>query len=229
MNDHPRRPPWSVFALVIFLTAMVIGIAHAEDEDAEDDTYHPPKDSTGREYDSYGDRWLAAMAEPSLVPTKGNSEEFALRFFWLRSFHDPISIRIWRTGSSYKMRAVRMKKPIEYGPGPIAEDTTRDLKPEEWTQVIRLTAGNVFWIPLTQGEQQAFPLLVKDGSTWCFERLSVGKRVSLELRNVPHLNSMIRENGKSAPNIRDFDAYKRLGTYLLKITGLTPKEQREFY
>lgn len=228
MNDHPRRSPWSIFALVILLTGMAMGIAHAEAKAEEDDTYHPPKDPAGREYDSYGDRWLAAMAEPSLVPTKGNSEEFALRFFWLRSFHDPISIRIWRTGSSYKMRAVRMKKPIEYGPGPIAEDTTRDLKPEEWTQVIRLTAGNVFWIPLTQAERQAFPLM-RDGSQWFFERLAAGKRVSLNLICAPDLNSMIRENGKSAPNIRDFDAYKRLGTYLLKITGLTPKEPKEFY
>lgn len=210
----------------MLLVGMVQARAHAQTEEFVE--YQPPKDPSGREYDTYAGRWLVAMAEPSLVPIKGNTEEFALRFFWLRSFHDPISIRIWRTGSSYKVRAVRMKKQIEYGPGPIAEDTTRDLKPEEWAQVIRLTAGNVFWLPLTRTEQQAIPR-VRDGSTWYFERLAVGKRVSLELICVPDLNSMIRKNGKSAPNIRDFDAYKRLGTYLLKITGLTPKEPKEFY
>lgn len=225
MNNHQKKPLWQAFTLVMLLMFTVW--AYAEDEGFVE--YQPPKDPAGREYDSYTGRWLAAMAEPSLLPTKGDKEAFALRFFYLRSFHDPISIRIWRTGSIYKIRAVRMLKQVEYGPGPIAEDTTRDLKPDEWNQVIRLTAGNVFWIPLTQTEQQAFPKLVKDGSKWQFERLAVGKRASLELGNVPHLNAMIRENGTSAPNVRDFDAYKRLGAYLLKITGMTPKEPKEFY
>jgi hypothetical protein len=202
------------------------GMVHAQD--AKDDVYQPPKDSRGREYDTFAAPWLAAMTEPSLVPAKGSAKDFALRFFWLRSFHDPISIRIWRTGSNYRVRAVRMVKQNHYGPAPIAEDTTRDLKPEEWTEVTRLMEGKRFWTPLSDEEREAIPR-VRDGSMWFFERLADGNRSYLELICTPDLNTMIRQSGKSASIVRDFDAYVRLGAYLLQMTSLTPKRTEDFY
>src|SRR5688572_19264758 len=98
MNARSMRYHWPIFAVVMAL----FGTLCAQDE--KDEVYHPPKDSAGREFDTFAGLWLAAMNEPSLVPAKGSSKDFALRFFWLRSFRDPISIRIWRTGSTYRVR-----------------------------------------------------------------------------------------------------------------------------
>lgn len=223
MNAQTVRRQWHLFAVVLLLS---LGMLYARDE--ANVAYQLPKDPAGREYDTYAGLWLAAMREPAMVPAKENAKDLGVRFFWLRAFREPISIRIWRVGSSYRVRAVRMVKLSHYGPAPIAEDKTRALKPEEWAEVARLMEGKTFWTPLSQAEHEAIPM-VRDGSMWFFERLADGKRSHLQLPCTPDLNAMIRENGKSAPNIRDFDAYVRLGAYLLRITGLTPKEARDFY
>jgi hypothetical protein len=222
MRIHDMKFPWPTLAIVMLFSA----VSHGQDD--KDEYFKPPKDPAGREYDTFAGLWLAAMKEPSLVPAKGNAEDFALRFFWLRSFHEPISIRIWRAGTGYRVRAVRMVKLSHYGPAPIAEDTTRDLKTEEWAEVTRLMGGKIFWSPLSKEEQEAIPL-VRDGSIWFFERLADGKRSYLEVICAPHLNGMIREHGSNSSNVRDFDAYVRLGEYLLRITGLTPEDAKSFY
>ncbi len=59
---------------------------------------HPAPD--GKAYfpkgkESYYTFYLAAMKEPSLQAAEARADDFHFRFTWLRSFDDPVSVRVW--------------------------------------------------------------------------------------------------------------------------------------
>ncbi|HZS04476.1 MAG TPA: hypothetical protein VFD58_06540 [Blastocatellia bacterium] len=59
---------------------------------------------------------LKAMAEPSLLTLSGVQIE-CYRFLWLRSFHHPVAVRIWREGNDRFIVAKELDGAGGYEPG----------------------------------------------------------------------------------------------------------------
>jgi hypothetical protein len=110
----------------------------------EDDTFVVCPDPKGLVYfpkdqESYYTRYLAAMKEPSLMPQAQGEKAFSIRFTWLRSFHDPIAIRIWKDGEDRYIRAVKLTERKDHSLGPASKDFTRKLTPAEWKQIAAIS------------------------------------------------------------------------------------------
>ena len=147
------------------------------------------------------------------------------RFTWLRSFHDPISIRVWQSGSSYQMRAVRLARKKDDSVGAATADSTRLLTKDEVTEIQRLSSTKDLWLPLNETEVNAFSNGL-DGVVWLFEHQKDKKHAMLDLWSPKDYGrKQYQEAGLDVSKIRDFDPYVRLGLYLLKITQLLPQKQ----
>jgi hypothetical protein len=93
--------------------------APSESVPEPDNGYKLHSDPSGRPYfaeerGAYLTKFLATMKEPSLFDRGDKRPEFEVRFLWLRTFHDPISIRIWITPKGYMVRTVRIKQNEDY-------------------------------------------------------------------------------------------------------------------
>lgn len=215
-------------AAVLCLTTL-LHTARAGNASREDDTFKVFADAAGRAYfpkdrESYYTRYLAAMKEPSLMPQPKSADAFALRFTWLRSFHDPIAVRIWRDGDQYRIRAVRLARQQDYRPGPPTNDATRPLTKVELAEIQRMTKANDLWKPLNEQELLATGAS-GDGSQWIFERLNQRDYSMLDLWSPTGYGiEEYKKHGVDVSKIRDFKAFVRLGLYLLRITKLTPND-----
>lgn len=195
----------------------------------KDDTFLVYPDPKGlmyfpKEQESYYTKYLAAMKEPSLMPQAQGEKAFSMRFTWLRSFHDPIAIRIWKEGEDRFIRAVRLTKQEDYSPGPASKDFTRQLTPDEWKQIAAITESPLIWTPLNHEERIAV-WGGCDGARWIFERRDEGKYSLLDLWCPKDYGPKeFKEAGLDPSKLRDFKTYVRLGLLLLKISELTPKE-----
>ncbi|HWB03849.1 MAG TPA: isoaspartyl peptidase/L-asparaginase [Verrucomicrobiales bacterium] len=107
-------------------------------------------------------RHLSVMKEPSLQPKEKEPGEWTLRFTWLRSFHKPIAVRVWKEGNDVRMRAVRLNGKGGYDPGKIDKDIARKLTTDEWKALQPLTETKELWMPLT-GEEEATELHSQSG------------------------------------------------------------------
>lgn len=93
------------------------------------DAFFPP------ELKAFTRQWygkhLAAMCEPSLwrIPSPHST---ILRFLWLRTFHNPIAIRIESTATTARVVATRLDGAGGYEPGRVDARRERDLGQSEW-------------------------------------------------------------------------------------------------
>ncbi len=233
---------------VIPFTWLLVGVwLRAADEKPSDDPFARPAsitvkdpimelvpDPQGRTYfpkesASYYTYYLSAMAEPSLMAAEAANEGEKWRFTWLRSFHNPIAVRVWQSGTDYHIRAVELKRKEDYGAGPAVTDTSRLLTQEELAEIRRLTKAGNFWTPLTPDEKSATGGGL-DGAQWIFEHREDKVYAMLDLWTPKDYGrKQFKEAGLDLTKIRDFDPYVQLGLYLLKITKLLPKEGREVY
>lgn len=142
-------------------------------EGAGADTYYFPAgildiEGAADPSDAFVRHWysahLAAMNEPSLSCGANASE--AYRFLWLRSFHQPIAVRVSRTGQHFELVATVLSGHAGYEPGHIAQRVRRELTEEEWTLVMRALERTSFW------EMSANPPTEEigvDGAQWIIE------------------------------------------------------------
>lgn len=213
----------------VLCSAVLLGSAHAAEEKTPLDPSKIFRDPASHAYfpkgrESFYTSYLAAMKEPSLITQPKSADVFALRFTWLRSFHDPIAIRIWREGTEYRVRAVRLVKQQDYSLGPTASDTTRNLTKDELSEIQRLTGSKNLWKPLSEDEEILMSSL-NDGSAWIFERRSQQGYSMMDLRSPNYFTpEKFKEFGLDITKITDLKGYVRLGLYLLKITKLLPDE-----
>lgn len=116
---------------------------------------------------------LNAMQEPSLYERRGDKSTEQYRFLWLRSFHNPISIRIERDATATTMRVVRLTGDGGYKPGLVAQDELTILPPEQWDGFTRLLKATPFWdmAPLEDNNRD----ITLDGAEWMLEGLAAGK------------------------------------------------------
>lgn len=171
--------------------------------------------------------YLNAMKEPSLMPQENGKEKFALRFLWLRSFHDPIAIRVWKEGENYHIRGVKMDRLTDKSPVQLTKDVARKLGKEEWLQIAKLSEPPDTWKPLNKEEgvelSRGF-----DGADWIFEKSSGEEHAMIDLWCPQgHDAETYKKKGVniSRVTVRDFSVYVRLGLLLLKLTELTPEEK----
>jgi hypothetical protein len=110
---------------------------------------------------------LRAMNEPSILSLDPTSEVY--RFLWLRSFHHPVAVRVWRTRDEYFMSAIEMSAAASRA-GKGFKRTSRRLTPEEWFTLTDKLEELCFW---TFEDDQR--VRANDGAEWIMEGLSEGR------------------------------------------------------
>lgn len=176
----------------------------------------------------YQSPYFTSMQEPLLNAAPPSQRAFAIRFTWVRSFRDPIVVRVWREGVGYKLRAVRLQVSQDSNKSEIASDTTRDLNEEEVVEVEGLAASADLWRPFNKDEKLATAGEM-DGSTWSFERVSHQHYSAVELSSPTSYSHYGPRPGVDYLKVRDTVIYVRAGLYLLGIAGLTPTHPDEIF
>jgi len=170
---------------------------------------------------------LARMKEPSLFDQGDKRPELEVRFLWLRSFDDPISVRVWTTakGSFIRTARIRIKKNKEEPslPGTLVE-TTRVLDAAETKAFTEALTKAPLAAPMNETEKNLPGGL--DGADWFFE--SYMEKTYQKL-NFWGLNSLDLTNygdyGVDTSKVRDTSSLLKFALTLLELSKLNiPKE-----
>jgi len=155
--------------------------------------------------DSFRNEWyskhLKAMDESSLNSMAGSDETY--RFLWLRTFHHPIAIRVWRKGEERNMAFKELDGAGGYDPGKLIANLTRRLTTDEWDKFIKLLQQASYWQLPTESRNGG-----RDGAQWILE----GKKDEQY-----HVVDRWSPEGGS---------YREACLYLLKLSG---QKQKELY
>lgn len=188
-------------------------------------------DSSGHPYfetgkESYYTEYLAAMKEPSLFKRDKDRPPFEFRFLWLRSFHDPISVRIWESPDGHMMRVIRVTQHKDYSLGPLKVDQTRKLSRDEWSAAQALLDLSLLLPPMSKVEDlnDAGGM---DGARWIFETCANQKYQMLDFWSLKDLGPKRYEGmGLDTSKVRDTAKLYKLGRHLLSLAGLkTPENE----
>ncbi len=122
------------------------------------------KDKSG--IDSFCNTWysshLFAMKEPILFKEKSQAEIY--RFTWLRTFHNPIVIRIEKLANSYMLYWKLSNGLGGYEPGVLTINKEKIIDKKIWVIFNRKVIESNFWNLETEKEA-----LGTDGSQWILE------------------------------------------------------------
>lgn len=103
------------------------------------------------------------MHEPVLFKEKSDREIY--RFTWLRTFHNPIAVRIERNGNSFAVTWKLASGQGGYNPGGLTIDKTLVIDKEVWDGVINQLDKVQFWtLSTNKKERSGF-----DGAQWILE------------------------------------------------------------
>ena len=112
---------------------------------------------------------LFAMREPILYLENGSNEIY--RFTWLRTFHNPIAIRIEKNGHDYILFWKQCSGAGGYEPGNIEVSTQRVISKVQWDKFKSKVHTLNFWnMNTNEGET-----LGTDGSRWILEGKEANK------------------------------------------------------
>ena len=168
---------------------------------------------------------LAKMKEPSLFDQGDKRPELEVRFLWLRTFHDPISIRVWATAEGSFIRTARIKKNKEEPslPGTLVE-TTRVLDAAETKAFTAALTKAPLAAPMNETEKNLPGGL--DGAEWFFESYM---EKTYQTLNFWGLNSLDLTNygdyGVDTSKVRDTSSLLKFALTLLELSKLNiPKE-----
>ena len=137
-------------------------------------SYFPPGTfSPEEQHDDFITVWyskhLSAMKEESFYFI-GNSEVESYRFLWLRTFHHPVSVRVWSAGGERFVTLKELSGAGGYKPGRLLVDRTRTLSQGEWDEFTRLLEQTCYWeLPTWDGR------LGTDGTQWVLEGVRAGR------------------------------------------------------
>lgn len=177
---------------------------------ASDNTYYFPVDTFGQFFpeefrrkgsDSRHREWYSAqfraMEEPSLsCGDAGEAESY--RFLWLRSFNQPIAVRVRHTSARTVLVAVALVggPPNGSGPSEVERKIEKELTPVEWKRIETAVERITLWrLPTEDGSPPG-----TDGSRWIVEGRSSADHHVVD-----------RWNGG---NLKDF------GLMMLELSGL---------
>jgi hypothetical protein len=117
-------------------------------------------------------RWyseqLAAMGEPSL--SCGSADLETYRLVWLRTFHHPVAVRVFRTDTSFHLEAVILDGRGGYEPGRVLQRVSRDLTREQWKAIIAELRRAHFWQEATTTHDGG-----DEGAQWIIEARRQGR------------------------------------------------------
>ncbi len=203
----------TVLAFIIGITAAALWFGKPHKQFA-DDNYFPvgvfsPHEGELNWTRKFYSSSLAAMQEPPLFPLKDKNVE-AYRFLWLRSFHPPVSLRLWQTGNQSYMSTKQLSDvgvPIDgeaIFTKTLAVNETRSITQEEWAHFQELLKKAGFWSMPTADENP----IGLDGAGWLLEG------VKQDQYHVVHRHS---------PEQR---AYREVCIYLLRVSGVKIDESK---
>src|SRR2546426_5623559 len=107
--------------------------------------------------ESWYGKHLGAMQEPALCAKPGVE---VYRFLWLRTFHNPIAVRIQRLDDHYRLIGKQLSGAGGYEAGKLVRDTTIELSAQQVAQVKDLIDQSDYW---SMGADSSFG---EDGSQW---------------------------------------------------------------
>lgn len=128
---------------------------------------------------------LTAMQEPSLSTFKDKNVE-AYRFLWFRSFHPPVSVRLWRNGNQSFLSVKQLSSvgvPQEDDvifPKTLTVNETRSVTEKEWEYFQESLKKARFWSMPTVDETS----IGVDGAAWLLEGLKLNQ-YHVVIRNSP--------------------------------------------
>ena len=165
------------------------------------ESFFPPKllaqDVPGNQFrNNWYSKHLSAMKEESLYSPEDEWVE-SYRFLWLRTFHHPVAVRIWKCGSVRFISVKELDGAGGYEPGNLIFDRKRELTPDEWSGFLRHLEDSCYWQLPSRDDGGGF-----DGAQWIFEGVK-GGRYHVVDRWTP-------QNG----------SYRELCLYVLKLSGL---------
>ena len=118
-------------------------------------------------YDTFRVDWysshLHAMREPLLFNKKPDKEIY--RFLWLRTFHNPVSIRIEKQNDKYTLTWKLCDGAGGYEPGQMTINETKTIDKETWDKFYSYLEAADFWNLNTI----EVDILGTDGSQWILE------------------------------------------------------------
>lgn len=118
--------------------------------------------------DSFVRRWysrnLDRMEEPSLSCGPFEGDE-VYRFLWLRTFHNPVAVRVSRQASTYNLEAVILDGAGGYDPGQISDRISKNLSLSQWQDLMAKLDEIQFWNMNTNNHD----LMGIDGAQWIIE------------------------------------------------------------
>jgi hypothetical protein len=138
------------------------------------EAFFPPKvlaqDQPGNQFrNNWYSKHLRAMKEEPLYSPDGEWVE-SYRFLWLRSFHNPVAVRIWKCGSVRFVSVKELDGAGGYDPGKLKLERKRELTPDEWREFMRYLEDSCYWQLPTQDDTIGF-----DGAQWIFEGVKGGR------------------------------------------------------
>lgn len=116
--------------------------------------------------DSFRNAWysrnLRALKEPLLFNKSFDKE--IIRFTWLRTFHNPIAIRVVKSEQSIDLYWKLCDGAGGYEPGNLIINRSKKLKIGEWNKILKYLDNASFWTPKFVREALGY-----DGAQWIIE------------------------------------------------------------
>ncbi|HTM65223.1 MAG TPA: hypothetical protein VL093_02805 [Flavipsychrobacter sp.] len=141
---------------------------------------------------------LHALKEPLVF---NQTDKTIYRFTWLRTFDNPVAIRIEKKDNTYILFWKSCSGAGGYEPGELTVDKSKPLAKEQFDNFISLIQSTDFWNMPTNLRDE----LGNDGSQWIIEGIENGKYHVVD-RWTPRKNN-----------------YQKCGQYLIELTDLKIK------
>lgn len=123
---------------------------------------------SARFLDGWYSRNFEAMNELPLPALENEDESY--RFLWLRTFHKPVAIHVWRAGVRHFMIVKRLNGRSGYNPGRFDLYWSQSLSENEWDAFILHLEHSQYWLMPTEND-----LLMFDGAQWIMEGYREGR------------------------------------------------------
>lgn len=88
------------------------------------------------------------------------NEDESYRFLWLRTFHKPVAIHVWRTGVRHFMVVKRLNGQGGYDPGRFDLYWSHSLSENEWDGFMTHLEHSQYWLMPTEEEDRIIGLTV---------------------------------------------------------------------
>jgi hypothetical protein len=109
------------------------------------------------------------MGEPSLVDAAKNKPSDSYRFLWLRSFHQPIAIRLTiRPDGTAQLTGIEMSGKGGYDPGIVATTQIIEISQDQTHQFQDLLQTTEYWSMPTV-DVRLHEERIRDGAEWILE------------------------------------------------------------